>query len=74
MYVCVGYFDTLMLASAAFLHTCVCHVCVCVGYFDTLMSASAASTSSELDPQDMEASGISHGYVRMSVGITGKLG
>lgn len=49
------------------------YMAVSLGYFDTLMSASAASTSSELDPDDMEASGISHGYVRMSVGITGSL-
>lgn len=44
---------------------------VSLGYFDTLMSASAASTSSELDPAELAAAGISGGLVRISVGVTG---
>ncbi len=42
------------------------------GYFDTLMSASAASTSSEMAAGELAASGITPGYVRMSVGLTGE--
>jgi cystathionine beta-lyase/cystathionine gamma-synthase len=44
------------------------------GYFDTLMSASAASTSSEMAAGELAASGITPGYVRMSVGLTGESG
>ena len=44
---------------------------VSLGYFDTLMSASAASTSSELSPAELTASGIVPGLVRMSIGLTG---
>lgn len=44
---------------------------VSLGYFDTLMSASAASTSSELSETELAAAGISHGLVRLSVGLTG---
>lgn len=44
---------------------------VSLGYFDTLMSASAASTSSELSPAELAATGIAPGLVRMSIGLTG---
>ncbi|KAL6748161.1 Cys/Met metabolism PLP-dependent enzyme-domain-containing protein [Haematococcus lacustris] len=49
------------------------YMAVSLGYFDTLMSASAASTSSELSSAELASSGISAGYVRMSIGITGSL-
>lgn len=42
-------------------------------YFDTLMSCPAASTSSELEEEELAAAGISPGMVRMSVGLTGSL-
>lgn len=45
---------------------------VSLGYFDTLMSISSASTSSELSEKEKADSGISSGYIRMSVGITGE--
>ena len=44
---------------------------VSLGYFDTLMSLSSASTSSELSDEEKLKSGISRGYVRLSIGITG---
>ena len=45
---------------------------VSLGYSDTLMSLSALSTSSELSDEDKAAAGISNGYVRMSIGLTGE--
>lgn len=48
-------------------------VAVSLGYFDTLMSCSASSTSSEMDPEDIEAAGISPGLVRLAIGYTGTL-
>jgi methionine-gamma-lyase len=46
---------------------------VSLGYYETLMSCSGSSTSSELDPSQKEAAGISPGLVRMSVGYVGTL-
>jgi len=48
-------------------------VAVSLGYFDTLMSCSAASTSSEMDPQDIVTAGINPGLIRLAVGYTGTL-
>ena len=49
------------------------YMAVSLGYFDTLMSCSAASTSSELDDDELRRAGIAPGLVRMSLGITGTL-
>jgi len=49
------------------------YMAVSLGYFDSLMCAPGASTSSELDEKDKAISGITEGYVRLSVGITGSL-
>mmetsp|Transcript_38185 Transcript_38185/g.85103 ORF Transcript_38185/g.85103 Transcript_38185/m.85103 type:complete len:603 (+) Transcript_38185:88-1896(+) len=49
------------------------YMAVSLGYFDTLMSLSGSSTSSEMTDNDKAAAGISPGYVRVSVGITGSL-
>ncbi len=49
------------------------YMAVSLGYFDTLMSCSAASTSSELDEDDLRRAGIAPGLVRMSLGVTGTL-
>ena len=49
------------------------HMAVSLGYFDTLMSNPGKSTSSELDPEDQQAAGISDGLVRLSIGYTGSL-
>ncbi|KAJ4877201.1 Methionine gamma-lyase [Raphanus sativus] len=46
---------------------------VSLGYYETLMSCSSSSTSSELDPSQKAAAGISPGLVRMSVGYAGTL-
>ncbi|CAN8245626.1 unnamed protein product [Cochlearia groenlandica] len=46
---------------------------VSLGYYETLMSCSGSSTSSELDPSQKAAAGISPGLVRMSVGYVGTL-
>lgn len=46
---------------------------VSLGYFDTLMSCSASTTSSELDPTDLEEAAISSGYIRFSLGYTGSV-
>lgn len=46
---------------------------VSLGYADTLMSCSGSSTSSELEPESLSAAGISAGWVRMSIGYTGRL-
>ncbi len=46
---------------------------VSLGYFDTLMSCSGSTTSSEINPADQAAMGLSPGLLRLSVGITGRL-
>ncbi|XP_010430614.1 PREDICTED: methionine gamma-lyase isoform X3 [Camelina sativa] len=46
---------------------------VSLGYYETLMSCSGSSTSSELDPSQKAAAGISPGLIRMSVGYVGTL-
>ncbi|XP_013606884.1 PREDICTED: methionine gamma-lyase [Brassica oleracea var. oleracea] len=46
---------------------------VSLGYYETLMSCSGSSTSSELDPSQKAAAGISPGLIRMSVGYAGTL-
>ncbi|HJO93766.1 MAG TPA: aminotransferase class I/II-fold pyridoxal phosphate-dependent enzyme [Victivallales bacterium] len=46
---------------------------VSLGYFDTLMSCSSSSTSSEISDRDQAEMGLSHGLLRISIGITGAL-
>ncbi|MCP4177974.1 MAG: aminotransferase class I/II-fold pyridoxal phosphate-dependent enzyme [bacterium] len=46
---------------------------VSLGYFDTLMSCSSSSTSSEISEEDQAEMGLSHGLLRISIGITGAL-
>jgi methionine-gamma-lyase len=48
-------------------------IAVSLGYFETLMSISAVSTSSEMPEEDLRKAGISPGFVRLSIGLTGSL-
>ena len=48
-------------------------VAVSLGYFETLMSVSAVSTSSEMPEDHLRKAGISPGFVRMSIGLTGSI-
>lgn len=48
-------------------------IAVSLGYYETLMSCSGNSTSSEMNNQEKELSGISPGLVRMSIGYNGTL-
>ncbi len=48
-------------------------IAVSLGFYDTLMSCSGVSTSSEIQPEDQSAMGLSPGLVRVAIGYTGSL-
>ena len=48
-------------------------IAVSLGYYETLMSCPGSSTSSEMNEEEQDKSGISSGLIRMSIGYSGTL-